>query len=228
MQESYAPTSVSRKITSIKAFFSFVYNRGLIPVDPAADVAYTPKPQCIPLALSPTAIETLLNAPKKKKSPTSLRDSAVMHLLLSTGIRATELPDLNIGDVDLESRTIRCKTRILSFDEKTEAAMFNYLDLARKYLVKEKDEQALFLSSIGNRLDRHGALIIINKRAKQAGLNGNVGTHTLRHSFAVNKLREGTSTRELQRLLGHTCNNTTQIYKRALRKAYDIGSGEKI
>jgi integrase/recombinase XerD len=138
-------------------------------------------------------------------------------MLYSTGMRVTEVVSLRINDVDLQSNELHChgkdnQLRELPLDKDTHDAVAAYLDGGRQYLVKNKEEDALFLNHRGQQLTRQGLWLIIKAYAKKANLSGEVTPHTLRHSFAAHKLDDGSELQEVQRLLGHANISTTQIY----------------
>ncbi|MCZ7667039.1 MAG: tyrosine-type recombinase/integrase [Chloroflexi bacterium] len=138
-------------------------------------------------------------------------------MLYSTGMRVTEVVSLRIEDVDLSNNVLLChgkdgQVRVLPLDKDTQETVVDYLDNGRQYLVKNKDEDALFLNHRGQQLTRQGLWLIIKAYAKKANLSGDVTPHTLRHSFAAHKLHDGSDLQEVQRLLGHANISTTQIY----------------
>lgn len=216
-RESYASSSVARKVAAIKSFFHYLFARGMISRDPTADLDSPKVKKRLPQTLSSDDVERLLEAPKQKESPKSLRDTALLHLLYATGMRVTEAVSLQVHDVDLEAGVVHCPgkdshERDLPFDEETQAILTRYLANGRPHLVKDKDEEALFLNHRGQQLTRQGLWLIIKAYANQADLSSKVTPHTLRHSFAAHKLDEGSELREVQQLLGHANISTTQIY----------------
>jgi integrase/recombinase XerD len=171
----------------------------------------------LPVTLSPEEVEKLLEAPTKRDSPKSLRDTALLFLLYATGIRVTEAVLLRLDDVDLPTSTLRCcgeerHSRQLPFDESTANTLDNYIENGRPHLIKDKDEKALFLNHRGQQLTRQGLWLIIKSYANQAEIGSKVTPHTLRHSFAAHKLNSGADLREVQIMLGHANISTTQVY----------------
>lgn len=216
-EKPYASSSVARKVAAVKSFFNFLFARGVIEDNPTTDVDSPKVKKRLPKTLTQEDIEKLLQAPRQKRSPKHLRDTALLTILYSTGMRVTEVVSLRVGDVDLQTSMLHChgkdgQLRDLPLDKDTRDSIAAYLDGGRQYLVKNKEEDALFLNHRGQQLTRQGLWLIIKAYAKKANLSGDVTPHTLRHSFAAHKLDDGSDLQEVQRLLGHANISTTQIY----------------
>ncbi|MGH2536615.1 MAG: tyrosine recombinase [Candidatus Promineifilaceae bacterium] len=220
-EQAYAASSVARKLAAIKSYFHFLLARGAVSQDITADVESPRVKKQLPHTLADEDIERLLAAPAGRTSAKSYRDSALLHLLYATGMRVSEAVALRLSDLDLEANLALVPTRDdpqreLPFDRQTGRMVRNYLDLGRPYLVRNKGEKALFLNHRGEQLTRQGLWLIIKAYAEEAGLAGKVTPHTLRHSFAANKLNSGADLREVQQLLGHANISTTQVYTQLL------------
>jgi integrase/recombinase XerD len=167
-------------------------------------------------------------------SPEVLRDRAMMQLLYATGLRVGETVALDVHDVDLSDGTVsttgRGKSRRVPIGSgDTLNALASYLDKGRPTLSRnaehsgaaladnDDDHRALFLNHRGQRLTRQGFWLILKRYAKSAGLS-EISPHTLRHSFAAQKLNSGTDMRDLQQILGHANISTTQVYARIGQK----------
>lgn len=216
-EKAYASSSVARKVAAVKSFFNFLFARGIIEDNPTTNVDSPKVKKRLPKTLTSEDIESLLQAPRQKRSPKHLRDTALLTMLYSTGMRVTEVVSLRVNDVNLQSNELHChgkdeQLRELPLDKVTHDAVAAYLDGGRQYLVKNKEEDALFLNHRGQQLTRQGLWLIIKAYAKKANLSGEVTPHTLRHSFAAHKLDDGSELQEVQRLLGHANISTTQIY----------------
>jgi len=216
-QQSYASSSVARKVAAVKSFFNYLAKQNEIVENPTTKIDSPKVKKRLPQTLSAGDVGKLLLAPTVKKSPKNLRDTALLNMLYSTGMRVTEIVSLQLEDVDLENEVLLCpgkdeQIRSLPFDELSKNVLVAYLEEGRPYLVKEKNETALFLNHRGQQLTRQGLWLIIKAYAKQANLNTAVTPHTLRHSFAAHKLTSGTDLQEVQKLLGHANISTTQIY----------------
>jgi integrase/recombinase XerD len=215
--QTYASSSVARKVAAVKSFFNYLHSRSLIDENPTTQVDSPKVKKRLPQTLDFSDVERLLEAPKQKRSPKNLRDTALLAMLYATGMRVTEVVSLQQQDVDLANATLYCpskedQVRELPFDEETKEILATYLEEGRPYLVKDSSEEALFLNHRGQQLTRQGLWLIIKAYAKEANLDKSVTPHTLRHSFAAHKLANGSNLQEVQLLLGHANISTTQIY----------------
>jgi integrase/recombinase XerD len=235
VKEKSAATTVARKQAAIKSFFKFLSARNVITANPVEDLASPHVDRALPQTINASEVERLLHemyvAPD---SPEVLRDRAMMQLLYATGLRVGETVALDRGDVDLSegavSTTGRGKTRSVPIgSQDTLSALSDYLDKGRPILAhtadnsgsalanNSDDSRALFLNHRGQRLTRQGFWLILKRYAKSAGLD-EISPHTLRHSFAAQKLNSGTDVRDLQQILGHANISTTQVYARIGQK----------
>ncbi|MGW8317812.1 MAG: site-specific tyrosine recombinase/integron integrase [Candidatus Promineifilaceae bacterium] len=225
-RRSYTASSVARKIAAIKSFFHYLLARGFISNDPTADLDSPKVKKRLPQTLTAEEVDRLLQAPTGKSTPKNLRDRALLNVLYATGMRVTEAVSLTIEDVDLANALLQCaskdnQVRDLPLDDETKHILADYLANGRPHLVKDKDEQALFLNHRGQQLTRQGLWLIIKAYADKADLGERVTPHTLRHSFAAHKLESGSELREVQQLLGHANISTTQIYTQLLDETED-------
>jgi integrase/recombinase XerD len=215
--QPYASSSVARKVAAVKSFFNYLQSNQIIQDNPTIDIDSPKVKKRLPKTLSAKEVEMLLEAPANKKSPKNLRDMALLNMLYSTGMRVTEVVSLRLEDIDLENNVLYCpgkddQVRELPFDQNTRDILANYIEEGRPFLVKDKDENAMFLNHRGQQLTRQGLWLIIKAYAKEANLSVAVTPHTLRHSFAAHKLDSGSDLQEVQKLLGHANISTTQIY----------------
>lgn len=215
--QTYASSSVARKVAAVKSFFNFLHSRSLVEQNPTTQVDSPKVKKRLPQTLDFDDVDRLLRAPTLKRSPKNLRDTALLAMLYATGMRVTEVVSLRQQDVDLDNATLYCPNkedhvRELPFDEETKDILETYLEEGRPYLVKDSGEEALFLNHRGQQLTRQGLWLIIKAYAKEANLAKTVTPHTLRHSFAAHKLANGSNLQEVQQLLGHANISTTQIY----------------
>jgi len=216
--QPYASSSVARKVAAVKSFFNYLHANQIVAENPTTVIDSPKVKKRLPKTLSFEEVERLLEAPSQKKSPKNLRDMALLNLLYSTGMRVTEVVSLRLEDMDLENNVLFCpgkdaQVRELPFDHDTKAILENYIEDGRPFLVKDKDETAMFLNHRGQQLTRQGLWLIIKAYAKEAELSVAVTPHTLRHSFAAHKLNRGSDLQEVQKLLGHANISTTQIYR---------------
>lgn len=216
-EKRYAPATLARKIAAVKSFCHFLVAQGLLSEDPSENLEPPKVGKTLPRTLTPAEAERLLQQPLQRQGPEALRDAAMLRLLYATGLRVSELVALNLDDVEVLSRYVRCvgrreRERIIPFDEATAELLHRYLAQARPHLVRRRDEPALFVNHRGERLTRQGFWLILKEYARRAGLGDDITPHTLRHSFAVDLLARNSALRDVQALLGHASITTTQVY----------------
>lgn len=215
----YAEATVARKVAAIKAFFSFLHHvENVIGQNPTENVGFR-VPKSLPKPLSIREIDELLEQPARAATPEAKRDRAMLELLYATGLRVTELVSLNVEHLHMNARAphVRCmgkasKERTIPIHKDAFQALVEYLDESRARLVRNKQQQALFVNRRGERLTRQGFWLILKGYAKEAGIDKPVTPHTLRHSFATHMLKGGAPLRNVQELLGHANMSTTQVY----------------
>lgn len=226
-QAKKAPATVARHLAAIKAFHRFLVLEGMVPANPAAEIAAHRPTSRLPGVLTVGEVERLLAA----ASPTSVlgvRDRAILETLYATGLRVSELTALNVEDLDLSGELVRClgkgcRERIVPIGTVCAKYVRLYLDRARPSLDKRGNHR-LFLNRRGGTLTRQTVHKLICRYARRAGISKRVGPHTLRHSFATHLLDNGADLRVVQEMLGHADISTTQIYThltlRKLRNVY--------
>lgn len=223
-EKEYANSTVARKVAATKSFFHFLVADGLIEDDPTATLDSPRVEKQLPKAISAEEVERLLAEPGKRSTPKTLRDKAMLELLYATGMRATELVDLDIDDINLPSSSVRVigkgdKERIIPIHDRAVQAIETYLRKGRIQLLRDLNEKALFVNSRGERLTRQGLWLIIKDYVKRAGLDPDITPHTLRHSFATHILESKEATLvDVQQFLGHANISTTQVYTRVTSK----------
>ena len=216
-QQRYASSTIARKVAAVKSFFHFMLDTGHLDNDPTATLDSPQVQKHLPKILSPDEVEQLLDEPVQMSDPKSLRDKAFLELLYATGMRVSELVGLDTADVKLSHQIVLCtsranKQRTLPLSKSAIDAINVYLERGRPALLRDTQEDALFLNHRGKRLTRQGLWLIIKGHVQAAGLDAAVTPHTLRHSFATHKLHGGAKLRDVQKLLGHANISTTQIY----------------
>lgn len=229
MYDSWSPSSMARKLASLRTFFSFCMRQGLAESNPAKEVA-TPKiPKRVPKFLTVDEVFALLDAAAGGDVLGS-RDKAILELLYASGLRVSELVGLNLEDVDLGSQTVRVlgkgrKERIVPMGEKACAAISIYLGLRSELLSRNPAEKGFFLNRHGGRLTARSIERLLGKYIQRSGLQKTVTPHVLRHTFATHLLGAGADMRGIQELLGHSSLSTTQKYTHVgiekLMEAYD-------
>jgi integrase/recombinase XerD len=211
-----ASTTLARNIASIRSFHQFLFREKVASQDPTLHIETPKSERKLPKVLSPHEVEALLDTPSSNE-PLSKRDKAMLELLYATGIRVSELVQLDLGDIHLAMGFIRCmgkgsKERIIPLGKMAQSAIERYLHDGRSALLKGKKSEALFLNHHGNRLSRQGFWKILKQLAFKARIEKELTPHTLRHSFATHLLENGADLRAVQEMLGHADISTTQIY----------------
>ena len=206
-------TTVSRRLASLRSFFKFLCREGYIKSNPAKLVPNPKLPKLLPRFLSVDDVFSLVEKPEGIGF-IPLRDKAILELLYSSGPRVSELSGLNIDDLNIKGNLIKIrgkgkKERIVPVGSKAIDAIKSYM--IDRMLLKSKD-RALFLNRMGTRLTDRGVRRIVVKYAKALTINGQIGPHTLRHTFATHLLQGGADLRVIQELLGHSSLSTTQKY----------------
>ncbi len=223
-----ARATVARKLAAVRAFHQHLVRTARAPENPA-DLLPSPKrPQRLPRVLSPERVAALLDR-IPASGPLEVRDRALLELAYASGLRAEELVNLDLGDLDFDGELVRVtgkgrKTRLVPFGEAAGRALERYLASARPALVSGREEQALFVSRRGRRLSASDVRRRLARWVREAAIAGGVSPHTLRHSFATHLLEGGADLRAIQELLGHASASTTQLYTRVepahLRRVY--------
>ena len=212
----YSDTTRARKVASVRSLFSFLVDEGVVEADPTENLSSPRVGRSLPKALSVGEVEALLAAPEGDQ-PEAARDRAMLELMYATGMRVSEVVGLDLGDINLDQRLVRCfgkgsKERLVPIHDEAADAVRSYLERARPGQRNVGDRQAVFLSRKGRRLTRQGFWLALKRLAKRAGIRGTITPHTLRHSFATHLLHGGAPLRNVQELLGHASVTTTQVY----------------
>lgn len=223
-QRQYALSTVARKIAALKSFFRFLTARGQLAADPTSGLDAPHVERHLPRPLSADNVARLLDAPPKTNAPKALRDRALLELLYASGMRVSEAVNLRLADVDLATCTVRCsgrsgRERLISIDARVCQSLAAYIEKGRPALLRDPQDEALFLNHRGQKLTRQGLWLIIKAYAEAAQIQGEVTPHTLRHSFAAHRLISGADVNEVQQLLGHANPATTQVYVQVARSA---------
>src|SRR5215218_3268565 len=219
-----APASVARAVVALRSLHRFAQAEGMTADDPANTVSPPRPPRRLPKALSIAQVEALIAAPGEDTA-LALRDTALLELLYSTGVRISEAVQLDVDDVWKALRTLEGQTttitvlgkgskqRVVPLGSYARSAIDRYLVRARPGLAaRGSGTAALLLNARGGRLSRHSAWTVLQASAAKAGIKTAISPHTLRHSFATHLLDGGADVRVVQELLGHASVTTTQVY----------------
>lgn len=220
--------SLSRLISSLKSFYKFLVLDGWVQKNPSADLSSPKIWYSLPNFLSVEEVERLLAQPGEKDIR-EIRDKAMLELLYASGLRASELINLRVKDLNLDDGFLLCrgkgdKERVVPLGHSAAQALRRYLEDIRPRLLKT-DLDFLFLTSRGQNFTRQGFWKLLKGYALKAGLGKKISPHILRHSFATHLLERGADLRSVQLMLGHSQITTTQIYthvsRKRLRSVYD-------
>ncbi|MDR2649058.1 MAG: tyrosine recombinase [Clostridiales bacterium] len=220
-ENGMAASSVSRSIAAIHSFFKYCLYYGINSDDPSASITSPKHKRRIPEVLSPDEVNLLLEQPKAYNFK-GKRDRAMLETLYATGIRASELVNLTVDNVDASKKSIRCVTdkgtRDIPVSDKAMSAITDYMQNARVHMLKLGDEQILFVNCSGAPMTRQGFWKIVKEYGKTADVKHDISPHVLRHSFAAHQLASGADLRTVKELLGHSDITATQIYLNSVVK----------
>lgn len=211
-----ATATIARRLAALKAFYQFLVREKRINQDPTVNLESPKLEKRLPKVLSIREVEMLLQQPDPDQA-SGMRDRAMLELLYATGIRVSELVNLDAEHINLELGYIRCtgkgsKERIVPLGSIAIQSCREFIQNGRSRLIRDRDEPALFVNHHGRRLTRQGFWKIVKKYADDAKINKEITPHTLRHSFATHLLENGADLRSVQEMLGHADISTTQIY----------------
>ncbi|EOT21671.1 tyrosine recombinase XerD [Eubacterium sp. 14-2] len=210
------PSTVSRSVTALKAFFHYLQKEGYMEEDIAEDLKAPKVEKKAPAVLTREETVRLLEE-AKGKSPKELRDSAMLELLYATGIRVSELISLKVTDVNMQMEYITCRDgsreRIVPFGAVAKLALEQYLQEGRPAMA-ETGGTYLFTNCSGQAMSRQGFWKLVKAYGRKAGITGELTPHTLRHSFAVHLVSNGADLHSVKEMLGHSDISTTQMYAR--------------
>ena len=213
----FATTTVSRHLSTIRAFYDYLVREGDVLSSPCELIESPKLPKNLPTVLSLAEVTKLMDS-FTGETPNDVRNKAMIELLYASGMRVSELLDLDVADLYLEMGFVRCmgkgsKERIVPIGDLAVAALESYLLGSRQKLLKpDKKTEALFLNRLGGRMSRQGFWKILKQQTRLAGITKEISPHKLRHSFATHLIENGADLRIVQELLGHADISTTQIY----------------
>lgn len=213
--------SVARHLVTLRNFYRYLLTEGIIKEDPAGNVEAPRFRMRLPTHLSVEEVNRLIAQPDTKTT-TGLRDRAMIELLYSTGLRVSEMVNLKLSDMQMESGCLRCigkgnKERLVPMGKSAIAAVEAYAQRARPALLGDRESPYVFLNRFGGQIGRMGFWKKISDYGKLAGLRVRLKPHMLRHSFATHLLEGGADLRSVQLMLGHADISTTQIYTHVVK-----------
>ena len=216
-----SPATVTRSMASIKSFYTCMVDKGHVDQNPAKGVSPAKVERKLPQVLTGKEVELFLEQPECT-DPKGYRDRAMLELLYATGIRVSELIDLDVDDLNLPGGVLRCyskgRERVIPLYPAAIRALSEYITEVRPQLVDSVDETARFVNMSGDRMSRQGFWKLIKHYQEKAGIQKDITPHTLRHSFAAHLLENGADLRSIQEMLGHADISSTQIYSRLINQ----------
>lgn len=221
-EKEYSPTSVMRKIASLRGFFKWLCVNEYCKTDPTLTLEQPKLPKKLPKVMTVQEIELIINQNLSKL------DKVILELLYGCGLRVSELVNLKINDYDLNAKYIQCygkgsKERIVPLGSKAVSAIKKYLS-ERDFIIQKfrLDTKRLLINENGRNITRQDVYNFIHAQGKK--IHKTISPHTLRHSFATHLLENGADLRVVQELLGHSDVSTTQLYthisKKRLKEVY--------
>lgn len=220
-QNGKSAATISRTIASIKNLYSFLCTKEVVEESPATKLVPEKSHQKLPQILSSKEVERLLEQPECVDAK-GYRDRAMLELLYATGMRVTEMIDLNINDVNISAGVVHChsrnKERVIPMYSAAVNALNDYVTIVRPNMIALPDEMALFVNVNGERMSRQGFWKLIKYYQKKANIDKDITPHTLRHSFAAHLLENGADIHAIQEMLGHADISSTQVYSQLVKK----------
>ena len=216
-----AARTIARHITTLRNFYAFLIENGVIARDPMMALTLPKQWQTLPKYLNKSELDAILEAPDRQ-TPRGQRDGTMLELLYATGMRVTELCQARLSDVELNLGFVRVtgkgnKQRLVPMGEAAAAAIREYLESGRPRLLKRRASPYLFVTARGSCMTRQCFWKLLGDYGKQAGVRRALTPHVIRHTFATHLLEGGADLRSVQVMLGHADIATTQIYTHVAR-----------
>lgn len=218
--------TITRNIASLKSFYTYLIVSGVVTSNPAKSITSIKTERKLPQILTSKEVDLFLEQPDCTDAK-GYRDKAMLELLYATGIRVSELINLDLSNLNLYASVIRCesrgKERLIPLYPSAVRALAEYVEKVRPQMLEQPDEPALFVNLNGRRMSRQGFWKIIKYYQEKAGIRKEITPHTLRHSFAAHLLENGADLRSIQEMLGHADISSTQIYTQVVgQKLKDV------
>ena len=214
-------STVTRSVASLKSFYSYLLGKHVVSVNPAKGLVLEKVERKLPQILTSKEVELFLEQPDPRDAK-GCRDKAMLELLYATGIRVSELINLNLEHLNLSAGFLRCvtrkKERIIPLYSTAIRSLADYIEHVRPQLIEQPDERALFVNMNGSRMSRQGFWKIIKHYQDLAGIHKEITPHTLRHSFAAHLLENGADLHSIQEMLGHADISSTQVYTQVINQ----------
>ena len=216
-------STVTRMLSTLRCFYRFCILRELVEENPVMGIHMEKTKKKLPEILTSTEIELLLMQPDVSDLK-GCRDKAMLELLYATGIRVSELIELNVDDVNLQLGILYCRSgkneRVIPIYDEARDAVSDYLKRVRNAVILDYNESALFTNMNGSRMTRQGFWKIVKAYTQSANIDKDITPHTLRHSFATHLLENGAQLKDIKEMLGHSDISSTQVYAKVVKERY--------
>lgn len=215
--------TMTRMMATIRCFYRFAMLEELVETNPALGIKIEKDEKKLPEILTAKEIEKFLAQPDITDLK-GCRDKAMLELLYATGIRVSELIDLNLDDINLQMGILYCRSkkseRIIPIYDDARHAVADYIKRVRSAVILDYREPALFTNMNGARMTRQGFWKIVKAYTKSANIQKDITPHTLRHSFATHLLENGAQLKDIKEMLGHSDISSTQVYAKVVKERY--------
>ncbi len=216
-------STVTRMLSTLRCFYRFCLLNNKVKENPAMGIQAVKTQKKLPEVLTANEIELLLMQPDVSDLK-GCRDKAMLELLYATGIRVSELIDLNVEDVNLQLSILYCRAgkneRVIPIYDEARDVVADYLKRVRNAVILDYNETALFTNMNGSRMTRQGFWKIVKAYTKSANIDKDITPHTLRHSFATHLLENGAQLKDIKEMLGHADISSTQVYAKMVKERY--------
>ena len=217
-------STLVRNLASVRSFYEFLIYNNEAEINPTKSVKLSKAKVKLPEILTQKEIDVLISQPNVS-TLRGCRDKAMLELLYATGLRVSELIDLNIDDINLQVNIVVCHSRnterIVPVYKSAVKSIENYLTTVRNSLVTDRNEKALFVNMNGSRMTRQGFWKILKAYAESGGIEKTITPHTIRHSFATHLLENGAGIKDIKEMLGHSGLSSTQVYSQIIKQKYE-------
>lgn len=216
-------STITRMLSTLRSFYRFCLVNEMIKENPVMGIQAAKAKKKLPEILTANEIEMLLIQPDISDLK-GCRDKAMLELLYATGIRVSELIELNVDDVNLQLGILYCRSgkseRVVPIYDEAKDAVADYIKRARNAVILDYNETALFTNMNGSRMTRQGFWKIVKAYAQSANIEKDITPHTLRHSFATHLLENGAQLKDIKEMLGHSDISSTQVYAKVVKERY--------
>ena len=224
--DGYKNATANRKLSTIKTFYLFLVNHGYINNNPAFSISIHREDRKLPEILDYEEVEKLLSSPDINDD-LGVRDRAILELMYGSGLKVGEITGLNIEDIDLEREYVICRKdrgidRYIPLNSHSIESIDTYLKYSRHILLGDSVSNALFLNKFGKQLSRQAVWKSVKGYGIKAGIDKEINSTMLRHSFAVHMLKNGLDMDQIKEILGHKDISTTQIYREKKNKSIGL------